>query len=243
MANRNFPNKGNLYAMHCKPVIVDCTFTVQLAATTGLGISSLKGSGMIKNIFMKSSATAAALAAGNPLPNTSAADGVIVVQLKDNYQRLLGVSYGIQSPASGSDVKIDNSAMTVGTPYIITTLGNATTAKWVAIGVPVGITPAVGVAFIAATNGGAGNTLTSRVQTALAIGSAVETIEVTGDPNTTNAANASVAPLPGGQIILQARAATNSSTTTLAAKIPSDLSVIRLQLYYDDSSVLPGDGG
>jgi hypothetical protein len=70
----------------------------------------------------------------------------------------------VLAPNSGADVKIDNSAMTAGQLYTITTLGNATAAKWTAIGVPAGVTPAVGVSFIALTNGGAGNVLTSKVQ-------------------------------------------------------------------------------
>lgn len=236
MANRNFCNKGNLYAMHCKPVLVDCSFIVDSSNTNGLGIKSLKGAGMIKAVYMHTSATAAA---GSPNP----AAGTIVVQLKDNYQRFMGANYFIDSPASGSDVKIDNSAMTAGIAYTITTLGNATTAKWVAIGVPLGITPAVGVTFIAATNGGSGNTLTSRVQLANAIGSGVLTIEAVGDPNTSISPNPTVAASPGGQIVLQARSATNSSTTTLVQTAPVDGSTIQLWFYFDDSTVLPGDGG
>lgn len=191
---------------------------------------------MIKAVFMHTSSTPAG---GNPNP----AVGNIVVQFKDNYQRYLGGTFGVVSPASGSDVKIDNSAMTAGVAYIITTLGNATAAKWLAIGVPIGVTPAVGVSFIALTNGGAGNTLTSRVQTAATAGSTIPTIEIVGDPNTTIAPSPQSSAGIGGQIIIQCLAATNSSTTTLIPTNPANGSVMGLEFYFDDSSVLPGDGG
>lgn len=224
MANRNFASGGKMYSMHVMPVVLDCNFVVAASDSAGLGITSLKGP-MIQAVYMHTSATPAAL---NPNP----ASGTIVVQLSDNFSGLfLGARGMIQSPNSGSDVKIDNSAMTAGVAYTITTLGDASASKWHAIGVPAGVTPAVGVSFIASSNGGSGNTLTSRVQASASAGSGVASIEVVGQPNL------SLAPDPGsnqgyaGQIILQCRDYAGSIVA------PADGSVISLLFYLSNSSV------
>lgn len=195
MANRNFASGGKLYSMHVSPVQIDCNFVVD--STNANGITSLKGP-TVHAVYMNTSATPSA---GNPDP----AAGTIVVQLMDNYNLLYDLDFSIKAPNSGSDVKIDNSAMTAGVAYVITTLGNATTAKWRAIGVPVGVTPAVGVSFVATSNGGAGDTLTSRVQTSATAGSGVASIELVGDPDKTIAPNPSSAQGYGAQFILQCR--------------------------------------
>lgn len=177
-------NRGHLYAPHVTPVLVDCRFQVARADTGGYGITGLKGQG-VSNVYMHTSATAAT---GNPNP----ADGGIVVHLADNFSQLYEFTAGIRTPVSGSDVKIDNSAMTAGVMYVITTLGNATLAKWQTIGVPKGVTPAVGVAFVALTNGGAGNVLTSKVQVIATAGAGINHVELVGDPQLT------LAPIPQG---------------------------------------------
>lgn len=207
--------------MHTMPVLIDCNFRV--TSTNASGITLLKGPG-IANVWMHTSTTPTT---GSPNP----AAGTIVVQLQDNYSRIYGIQSSVVAPASGSDVKIDNSALTAGVAYSITTLGNATAAKWHAIGVPAGITPAVGVAFIAATNGGAGNTLTSRVQTSAAAGSAVMSIEGVGRPNLLIAPNPTSNQGYGGSFILQCRDITG------AAVAPADDSEIRLSFYLSNSSV------
>lgn len=228
MANRNYASGGKLYSMHVKPVLLDCNFVVAATDSGGLGITSLKGP-MIANVFMHTSATPGV--GNNSITNPNPADGVIVVQLQDNFNRYLSGAHAVISPASGSDVKIDNSAMTAGVAYTITTLGNATAAKWLAIGVPAGVTPAVGVSFIAASTGGAGNALTSRVQTSVTSG--LMTIEQIG-----NAQAGALAPNPtinqgfGGQLIFQCY----DKTGALAA--PVDGSIISLQLLLSDSSIL-----
>lgn len=220
MANRNWASAGKIYTMHVSPVLIDCNFTVNTGATNG--ISSLKGP-CIQAVYMNTSASAS---------STNPAAGTIIVRLSDNYNRLLSISHAIISPNSGSDVKIDNSAMSAGVAYVITTLGNATAAKWHAIGVPAGVTPALGVSFIAATNGGAGNALTSRVQTSATAGSSVASIEIVG------IANQSIAPDPtanqgyGSQIILQCR----DYAGALVA--PAQLSNISLSFYLSNSSIL-----
>lgn len=211
--------------MHVMPVSIDCNFIVDADNTNGLGIRSLKGP-TVQAVYMHSSiATPAAL---NPNPQ----NGVIVVRMMDNFNQLLSpIQAMLSTPLSGSDVKIDNSAMTAGVAYTISILGNASAAKWIAIGVPRGVTPAVGVSFIAASNGGSGNTLTSRVQAA-ASSSTVASIEVVGDPNL------SVAPSPnanqgyGSQIILVCRDYAGSIVA------PADEIKISLSFLMSNSSII-----
>lgn len=235
MANRNMASAGRMYSMHVKPVLIDCNFIVD--DTNGLGINSLKGP-LVQNVFMH---TAASVAAGNSNPatpnvvvtNPNPAAGTIVVQLQDNYNRMFSLkSASIRSPNSGSDVKIDNSAMTAGVAYTITTLGNATAAKWHAIGVPAGVTPAVGVSFIAASNGGSGDTLTSRVQTSAAAGSGIASIELVGNSDLAIAPSPSSAQGFGAQMILECR----DYAGAIAA--PAAGSKIFLELYVSDSSIV-----
>lgn len=202
MANRNWQNGGKLFIPQVKPILLNCSFTV--TPTNGLGITGFSGPNFM-NIFMHTSTTPAA---NNGVTNPNPANGTILVQLQDNYNRLLGFMNSIISPASGSDVKIDNSAMTAGVAYVITTLGNATAAKWLAIGVPAGVTPAVGVAFIALSNGGAGNTLTSRVQTAATSGAGISSLQLIGNPQLSIAPAPSSANGIGAQFILQCMAPT-----------------------------------
>lgn len=236
MANRNFASGGKIYSMHVKPVLLDCNFVVDSTNGNGLGIRSLKGP-MIQNVFMHTSASPGA---GNRNPatpnvaviNPNPASGVLVIQLQDNYNRSLSGANAIVSPVSGSALKIDNSALTQGVAYIITTLGDASAAQWHALGVPAGVTPAVGVSFIAASVGAGANTSSSRVMTAAAAGSGVATIETVGDPNLSIAPDPTKSQGFGAQIILECR----DYAGALVA--PVDGSVISLQFYLSDSSIL-----
>lgn len=221
MANRNWASGGKIYSMHVSPVQLDCNFVVD--ATNANGISDLKGPA-VQAVYMHST---------NGTPSSyNPASGTILVQLQDAYNRVFaGVSGQIVSPASGSDVKIDNSAMTAGVAYRITTLGNATAAKWLAIGVPRGITPAVGVSFIALSNGGAGNTLTSRVQAAASAGSSVASIELAHDPQYTVSPNPNANQGYGAYLILQCRDYAGALVAPVAG------SKISLEIYLSNSSI------
>jgi hypothetical protein len=163
-----------------------------------------------------------------PIAGTPAA-GTIVVQLQDNYNRMLKGFKAIVSPVSGSPLKVDNSALTAGVAYIITTLGNSTAAQWHALGVPPGVVPAVGVSFIALSNGGSANVSSSRVMTAALAGSGILSIETVGDPNL------SIAPDPtqnqgfGAQILLQTRDYAGNIVA------PADGSVISLAFLLNNS--------
>lgn len=222
MANRNFSNGGKIYIMETKPVMVTMNFTV--TSTNAAGITNLKGA-TVANVFMHTSTTPVA---GNPNP----ASGTILVQLQDNYRSLLDFkSAVIQSPNSGSAVKIDNAAMTAGVAYTITVLGDASLAKWQSIGLPIGVTPAVGVSFIATSDGGLANTSTSRVQASAAAGSGVASVEIVGNTNLAIAPNRLSGQSYGSQIILQCR----DYAGALVA--PADGSVISLTFMMSDSSV------
>lgn len=222
MANRNYANGGKIFAMHARAVRLDCNFTVD--ATNNKGITSLKGP-TISNVYMHTSTTPAA---GNPNP----ASGTIVVQFQDNFNARFSGNFQIIAPSSGSDVKMDNSALTAGVAYSISILGNATAAQWHALGVPAGITPAVGVSFIAASVGAGANTSTSRVQTSAAAGSSVASIELMGNPQLLLAPNPTSNQGYGASMILQCRDYAG------AIVAPAAGSNISLEFYLTDGSVI-----
>lgn len=198
-------NGKSYYTNINKPCEVHLRFTVNSADTAGLGITSLKSNGYVNNIFMHTSQTPGI---NNGFTNPNPLSGYVAIQMKNNFNYFIGSPPAFISANSGSDVKIDNSAMTAGQVYTITTLGNATLAKWIAIGVPVGVTPAVGVSFVALSNGGSGNTITSRVQTPS--NSGVTKLEFVGLPNTmTN----SVVTVNGGQWLFAQFLAPSSTFT------------------------------
>lgn len=222
MANRNFASAGKIYSMHVMPVLLDCNFVVDSTNGNGLGIRSLKGP-MIKNVYMHTSASPAA---GNPNPSA----GSIVIQLEDNFNRSLSGFSAIVSPVSGSPL----TSTTVNIPVIIVSLGSATPAQSLsdfrAKGLPLGITPAVGVAFVPTASGVIGHS--AAVEIAAALGSGVATIETLGDPNATLAPDPSQNQGFGGQIILQCRDYAG------AIVAPADGSVISIAMYLNNSAVL-----
>lgn len=180
-------NRGHFYVPHVRPILVDCNFLVD--ATNGLGITNLKGQG-ISNVFMHTSTTPSA--GPNGVVNPNPASGLISVQLSDNFMKYYGGFNSITPPLSGSDVAVlaSGAPLTVGVAYTISVLGTSTAADWLAVGVPPGVTPAVGVCFIAiATGSGTGS---GKVQIVASGASAIDHIEVIGDPNM------SINPIPVG---------------------------------------------
>jgi hypothetical protein len=240
MANRNFASAGKLYSGHVKPVLLDCNFIVDSTNGNGLGIRSLKGP-YIQNVFMHTSATPGngnsnPATPGQAILNPNPASGTIIVQFQDNYNRIYSGCNSIVS-GLGSNLAVDASdaALTVGVAYVITILGDATLADWRALGVPSGITPAVGVAFIAKATG-AGTSSVSRVAPTAATGSGVASIETVGNSNLASApaSTPGVSQGFGAQIILQCRDYAG------AIVAPAAGSVISLQFLLSDSSVLVG---
>ncbi len=234
MANRNFAN-SRVYTGHVMPVLIDCNFIVDSANGNGLGIRSLKGP-YVQNAFMHTSASPGLgnsnpASPSQPVLNPNPASGTIVIQLQDNFNRVYTGGNAIVSPL-GSSV-IMTSGLTIGVAYVITVLGDATAADWLALGVPSGLTPSVGLAFIAKAVG-AGASASARVAPTAAAGSGVATIETVGDSNQALAPSANI-PLPqgfGAEIILQCR----DYAGALVA--PADGSVISLSFLLSNSSIL-----
>jgi hypothetical protein len=230
MASRTFTEY--LQTLHNGPALLDCNFIVDSTNGNGLGIRSLKGAGIL-NVFMNTSATPGV---GNSQPNSGVvvtnpnpAAGTIVVQFQDNYFRSFSGFNSNVSPLSGTPLAVDATALTPGVAYVIVSLGTSTAADWVALGVGVGQTPQVGLAFIAKVSGAGSGT--GMVEVTATAGVGFNSIETVGDPNTT------INPLPspnqgyGGQIILQTR-------LDGAIATPANGSVISLGFYLSNSSVL-----
>ncbi len=114
-------NGGRSYSFLNRPVKIDCSFTV--ADTNGLGITGLKGSG-VQNVFMHTSTTP--VVGNNGILNPNPAAGFALIQLANNYNKFAGGFMGVVSPVAGSTIAINGSALTIGQPYIITSVGAGT---------------------------------------------------------------------------------------------------------------------
>lgn len=218
MANRAWMNFGHFYTNLTSPNLVSCNFIVDSTNGNGLGIRSLKSNGYVKRVFMHTSSTPAA---GSPNP----AAGIIMVQLADNYARSINAMSSIISPLSGSSLAVNASALTAGNAYVIVSVGTTTTAQYQALGVPAGITPAVGVSFIALVTGVASGG-TGLVQAPTS--SNTDSIETIGDPNLSFGPQG--VSNQGAYIILQ-----TLKSDVLTA--PTNGSVIALSFLLDSSSV------
>lgn len=215
MANRNWSSGGKIYSMHSSPVLIDCNFIVDNSVATG--ISDLKGP-TVSAVYMNQAS--ASVSSINPVA------GTILVRLQDNYNRsfVSGV-HSIQGPASGSG----STSTTIGVASIISVLGSATAAQWQARGLPLGVTPAVGVSFIASSSGVIGGS--AQVQPSAAAGSGIASIEVVGNPDLSISPNPSVGQSYGAYFILQCR----DYAGAIAA--PAAGSRISLQFYLSNSSI------
>lgn len=193
-----------------------CNFVVDSANGNGLGIRSLKAPlpPGVAAIYMHTSATPAV---GNPNP----AAGFIMVKFAAGYAGYFSGFSGFVSPVSGTPINV-TSGLSVGSVYVIVSVGTTTAAQWQALGLPTNITPAVGVAFVAITASlGVGSGI---VEAPLATGSGVNHIEVVGDPNQSVVTTDN----KGGTMMLMCLAATSSGVTTLVATAPADNTVIGL---------------
>jgi len=214
---RGGQNAGHYYSNIVMPQEVGVSFNV--LATNGLGISSLKSNGWVRNVFMHTSTTPTA---NDGVTNPNPAAGIIIVQLKQNFNVFLGMNCSFQAPGTSSAV----TTTVANTTYVITVLGTTTAAQWTAVGLQPGFTAAVGQVFTATASQAIGGT-----GSVLAVGtSAVAAVEVMGNPNV-QIANSSVAANGGAYIFLQC----NDYAGALVA--PTSLSVCNLRLFFDRSSV------
>lgn len=202
MANARFTQF--YYTKHTMPILLDCNFAV---GSTG-AVGTLKGPGITSV--------------------TRLSVGRYKILLQDNYYKFFGFSSFVASPVSGSNVAV--TAIAPGTVYVITVVGTTTTAQWITAGVPVGITPAVGVAFLAAaTSAGTGQVKIVGV-------SGVSAVEIIGDSSVT--LNPIGQGSPGGYVVIQCLGATDASTTTMIPADPASGSNLQISLYLSNSSVL-----
>jgi hypothetical protein len=233
MSNRNWANGRAFYAMHVKPVMIDCNFIVDSTNGNGLGIRSLKGP-CVQNVFMHTTATPGA---GNSNPatpnvvvtNPNPASGIIVVQMQDNYNRSFNGYNALVSPLSGTNVAVASTTLTAGAAYTITSVGTTPASEWAALGLPIGVTPNPGASFIATGAAHSSDGTTGQVQTASTTG--IFQFETIGDPNQSIAPNPTANQGFGAQFIIQCL---NASGTPTA---PANGSVISLQFYLSDSSI------
>lgn len=212
--------------LETKPILVTCNFVVDSANGNGFGVRSLKGPGFLR-VFMHTSASPAT---GNPNPPA----GYIIVQFQDTYNKYLSGFSGFVSPLSGSNV----TSVTANDVYVITSLGTATLAQWQAKGLPVGVTPALGVPFVATASGSIGGSAAVQVPSV----SGVNSIEVVGDPNQTISSNASTKAVIlgvqcGAYMILQCLGPTSVSNPTPIPVAPADGSVVGLSFYMSGSRI------
>jgi hypothetical protein len=222
---RGFPNAGHFYSNIVKPIALTANFIVDAANGNGLGIRSLKSNGYIRNVFMHTSATPGV---NDGVTNPNPAVGIALIQFKQNFNVYLGGFSGFVSPVTGSGLTSTTSHLA----YIIGTLGTTTLAQWQTAGVPAGLTPSVGMSFIATTGGAIGGTGTVYLPGV----SGITSFEVIGDPNQ-SINNSSIATNGGAYVLVQFLAATSSSTTTLVQTAPATNSVVGMQFYFDGSSV------
>jgi hypothetical protein len=124
--------------------------------------------------------------------NPNPVSGLILVQLQNQFSRLLSVQSSVQSPVTGGAL----TSVTTGNVYTIVTVGTTTTAQFVAKGLPAGVTPAAGQTFLASASGALGGNGTVKIAGV----SGIAQIEVAGSPILQNA---NVYQNGGGQIILQ----------------------------------------
>lgn len=214
-----------MYAPHVTPVIVDCSFTVDPDNANGLGTSLLKGQG-VTNVFMHTSQTPATGSNGYLNPNPAA--GYILVQLADNFTRFYTEMQTFVPPLSGASILV-TTGTTLGLAYVITSVGTTTTAQWQKLGLPPGVTPAVGVAFIAkATTTATG---TGTIQVPLSTGSGIDHIEVIGSASTT------LGPIPMGGSPNVGGWITMACEKNTALTAPSSGTRIHLAFYMNQSSV------
>jgi hypothetical protein len=154
--------------------------------------------------------------------------GYILLKFHDNYNRYFGGFSGQVAPVSGTPL----TSTVANVPNVIVSLGTATPAQWQAVGLPKGVTPAIGVSFIATSSASIGGSAAVEVQ---AIGgSGIDHIEVVGDPNTTIH--------PSGYSVQNGKGQRNKGYIALAAyannvlTAPKDGTVINLTSYLGNSS-------
>lgn len=208
MASRIF--KQFFYSFNTNPVLLEGQFTVNSAQTSDTNnykTSSRQGTGL--------------------LYAAQVGTGVYKLSLTDVYFKFLGAQFCVSGvPNVASHVAV--ASLVAGTPYVIDAVGTTSQADWVLAGVPLGVTAAVGVAFVAAAgaSGAAGTGFASPVKT-----SGIANAEIFGVPDLTINPQIGTSPY----LMFQTYYATASNSTPLIPANPVDGSVIRYRLLLRNS--------
>lgn len=222
VARGNGQNGGHFYSNVTQPVKIFSNFVVDSTNGNGLGIRSLKSNGYVRNVFMH---TAATPGSNDGFLNPNPQAGTILVQLNNNYNYYVGGKAGFVSPVSGTPILV-TTGTTVGLVYVIVSVGTTTVDQWVKLGLPPGITPAVGVSFVAkATTTATG---TGVIEVPATAGSGITNVEVQG--NSRLSGSSSIAQYGGMWIISNCYA-----SGVLTA--PADGSTCSMSFEFDASSV------
>lgn len=193
----NYPN-NKMYQLEVYPVLLYATFTVD--STNALGISGLTGAGFA-NVFMHTSTTPGL---GNyAVTNPNPANGLISIQLQNQFSGVLGFQASMQSPVTGSAL----TSVTSGSAYTIVSVGTTTTAQWVTRGLPVGVTPTAGQTFLATSTGALGGNGTVKI----AGFASISHFELAGQPILVNS---NVYQNGGASLLLQCVSTTPSGTVS-----------------------------
>lgn len=213
-------NGKSFYTNISKPQSVWVTFTVAAADSAGLGVTSVKSNGYLNYLFMHTSTTPG-VSAGVTNPNPPS--GYALFSFTNTFNKFLGIGgWSCVAPATSTST----SSTTANSPFIITALGTATAAQWQAVGLPQGVTAAVGQSFIATASQSIGGSATVGVPGVSNVGG----VSLVGDP-TTFVSNSNVSQNGGAQVMLLLQDFAG------AAVAPTASSIIRLQFLFDGSSV------
>lgn len=155
-----------------------CKFTVD--STDEDGVTGLAAEG-ISNVFMHTSTTPS-----DDNPNPIA--GYIQVLFDKAFSSFQSLASTVIPPQSGSSLLVASAGLSVGTVYVITILGTTSQAQWEVLGVPEGVTAALGVAFVAIATSCTG---TGAVQVPKSGGSAIVSIQPVGNPSVGSLADGS----------------------------------------------------
>lgn len=193
------------------------TYTI----STGSGILQANIAGYLVQTVWASSDNASATALSAAINATLGLNQIVTASPSTNTVVVTATSNpgnGILTTALGTGLSVNHAS---------TTGGNTVAALWNTVGLPSGVTPAVGAAF-AANAAGAQSGATSNYA-ALAVPAGLE-VEVVGDPNVT-------INQPNPYLVVRLVGPTNSSTTTPIAVDPAQYSVVGFGFYFRNSSV------
>lgn len=215
---RGGQNGGHFYSNITMPQEVAMQFVVNQADTGGLGITGLKSNGWVRNVFMNTSQTPGV--GNDSITNPNPAAGNILIQLKQNFNVLYGMTWYASAVVTGAAL----TSVTNHVSYQIVSVGTTTAAQWVTAGLPSGVTAAAGVSFNAITTASLGGNGTVKALT----NAAVDSIQVVG---TSLATTSDISRYGGAYVLLQ------TLGSGLALSNPTDTAVLGIRLFFDRSSV------